>query len=144
MTDMDLITSLLSRVFTSAPPVFLFVVLIALGYALKTMPWVRNDWIPMVNLIVAMVAYPLISKADLGNVPQMRLPMVGALIRDVLGGIIIFAGAWVTHRVVLKRLLDRFIPQATNKDGDTKFFQKPDVISPPPPKIESTQPTKGP
>lgn len=131
MPDVDLVVSALTKLTTSAPPVLLFFGLIGFGYLWKVIPCYPNSRIPLGNLIVAMVLYPFIAKANLNETYSMRLPWVGALVRDEIAAICVFAAAWLFHRLILKRFLDKWIPQHTNGNGDTKFFVKGPLTPPP-------------
>ena len=136
MPDTDFIKSLFDRVFASAPPLYLFFSLIALGYALKLIQTFPNPRIPLVLLVVSVIAFPLMNLGkDHGAMPPNWLPVVGTVIRDVLGGVIIHVVAWLFHNQVMKRFVDKFMP--TNSEGDTKFFPNPafppDTKTKPPP-----------
>lgn len=120
--DWNFFTALMTKIFASQPPVFLGIFLIALGYGLKSLASVPNRFIPRINYLVAMLVFPLIAKPDPSSLPQ-QLPELAGLIRNVMGGIIIATVAWVAHAFILRRFIDRFMPQ--NGEGETKFFPKP-------------------
>lgn len=126
--DLDFFTALLAKVFSSQPPVFLGIFLIALGYGLKSMASVPNRYIPRVNYLVGVVVFPLIAKPDPASLPQ-QFPQVAEVIRNGMGGVIIATVAWLAHAFILKRIIDRFMPQ--NGEGETKFFVKDDKLTPP-------------
>ena len=120
--DSDFFTALLTKIFTSQPPVFLGFALIALGYGLKLIVSVPNRLIPRVNYLVAMVVFPIIAKPDPASLPQHYSDLAG-IVRNVLGGVIIATVAWMAHAFLLKRIIDKHIPVTVT--GETKFFPKP-------------------
>lgn len=122
--DIDLVLAALNKLTTSTPPVLLFVGLIGLGYIWKFIPIFPNSRIPMVNLIAALAIYPFIAKADLNETYSMRIPWVGALVRDEVVAICVFAASWLAHKWALRFIIDRFLPKAAMENGDTKFFRK--------------------
>jgi H+/gluconate symporter-like permease len=122
MPDMDYFSKELTQIFHSSPPIFLCVAIIALGYAIKLIPSIPNRIIPMVTYSVAIVAYPIISVPNPGSLPQ-NYSTVAGIVRDMLGGVIIASIAWIAHLVVLKKLIDKYMP--VNDRGDTKFMTKP-------------------
>jgi hypothetical protein len=137
--DIDLVLAALSKLTNSPPPALLFIGLIALGYVFKIIPSFQNKWIPRVNLLVAIVLYPLICKSDLAETYSMRFPWIGALVRDEIVAMVVFCASWLMHRVVLKRFVDKFLPNSTNGNGDTKFFRTDEIITTP---IPLTPPDK--
>lgn len=137
--DIDLVLAALSKLTNSPPPALLFIGLIALGYIFKIVPSFPNNWIPRVNLMVAIVLYPLICKADLEETYSMRIPWVGMIVRDEIVALTIFCASWLMHRVLLKRFVDKFLPNSTNDNGDTKFFRTDTIITSP---IPLTPPPK--
>lgn len=120
--DLDFFTALMTKVFASQPPVFLGIFLVALGYGLKLIASVPNRLIPRINYLVAMIVFPLIARPDPASLPQ-QFPQVAEVIRNGMGGVIIATVAWLAHAFILKRIIDRFMPQ--NGEGETKFFPKP-------------------
>lgn len=144
MPDFDLVLAALSKLTNSPPPALLFIGLIALGYVFKVVPSFPNNWIPRVNLITAMILYPLICRPDLNETYSMRWPWVGALVRDEIVAMIIFCASWLAHRAILKKFLDKFIPNSMNENGDTKFFRPDTIVTDPipltPPPDSGTKP----
>lgn len=108
MPDFDLVLSAINRLATSTPPVLLFFGLLALGYVCKIIPPFPNKRIPMVNLIAAMILYPIISQSHLEDTYGYRFPWVGALVRDEIVALCVFALAWAFHAVALKRIEQLF------------------------------------
>ncbi len=97
------------------------------GYAVKLVPGIPNRIIPITNFGLGMIVFPIISISDPGSLPQSH-PQIAAIVRDIMGGIIIAAFAWIIHAVVLKRFIDKFMP--VNENGDTKFTAKSAVETP--------------
>ena len=96
------------------------VVVIAFGYVLKTIPFVNNRFIPSICIGIATITYPLIADESGAAPYSMRYPMV----RQLMIGFMIGFTAWMVHRAFLKNWIDRYLPQSTDKKGDTKFFPK--------------------
>lgn len=118
VTDIKSFSDLLNVLIGSTPEMLLIVGLICLGYVVKLIAAVPNKYIPRINLIVAMIVYPLISKP--GDQPNwIRFPVAAMLLKAM----ILFAVAWVIHRAVLKKFIDKFMPVTEN--GDTKIVPKP-------------------
>lgn len=110
----------------------LFFGLIGLGYIWKFIPIFPNKRIPLANLLTAIVIYPFIAKSDLAETYSMRSPFIGALVRDEIVAICVFTVSWLVHRIILKRWIDKYIPQSTTETGDTKFFRKDEIVPPTP------------
>jgi hypothetical protein len=127
MPDLKIFTDVLTQIFASEPEIFLCVALIALGYMLKTIPAFPNRFIPMVNIVVGMIVYPMIVNTKGQASYTMRYPIV----RDIIGGLIIACAAHYVHALVLKRWLDKHLPLATTPTGETKFIRKDETLTPP-------------
>lgn len=105
MPDTQLINDLFTQLLAAKPEILLVLGIIAIGYTLKAVPQFPNQIIPLVNLLIGGIAYPLISSP--GNVDYaMRYPIV----RQVLCGLIIGCAAHYIHALVLKKWLDKLLP----------------------------------
>jgi ABC-type anion transport system duplicated permease subunit len=127
ITDVKSLNDLMNVLLNSTPEMLLLVGLICLGYVFKVINAIPNKYIPRLNLIIALIVYPLI--AIPGNQPpSIKYPLVAVEIKAVA----IFAIAWIIHAVVLKRFIDKYMP--VNESGDTKILVKsPEVKEDPKP-----------
>ena len=123
----DALKDFLSQLLNATPEMFCIACLIALGYALKYIPWVSNRFIPAILLVVSIACYPLI--AENSHAPYtMRYPLV----RQMMIGVVLWFIAWALHGLVIKRVvayikqrMDKFLPS-----GDTDIIDKPPPTGP--------------
>ena len=118
ITDIKSFGDLMNVLLNSTPEMLLLVGLIALGYVFKVVNPIPNKYMPRLNLIIALIVYPLVALPG-NQPPSIRYPLVAVEIKAVA----IFAIAWLIHAVVLKKLIDKYMP--VNEAGDTKFVVKP-------------------
>jgi hypothetical protein len=110
-TIIEIVRDTIDQLLAASPEMFLFFALIASGYALKAVPFLPNNYIPAVNLVVAAVVYPLL--CDPGKAPpELRYPVV----RYVLTGLVIFVLSWVAHAKFLKALEEKWNLFGNGKD----------------------------
>lgn len=107
MPDVQVITDIFNQILSSKPEILLTLFIIALGYTLKSIAVFPNRFIPLMNLLIGGIVYPLISSP--GNVDYaMRYPIV----RQVICGLIIGCAAHYIHALFLKKWLDKYLPLA--------------------------------
>lgn len=111
MPDMQFINDLFSQLFASKPEILLVLGIIAIGYALKAITQFPNRLIPLVNLLIGGLVYPLITSPGSADY-TMRYPVV----RQIICGLIIGCAAHYIHALVLKPRLDKYLPQTETND----------------------------
>lgn len=94
--------------------------LLALGYALKAMPFIRNNHIPAWNGLAAILGYELLGLAAVPVESNWQV-WAASLTRNFFLAVVAWGIAWRFHAKVLRRW----------ESGDTEFTVKPP--SPPPP-----------
>jgi ABC-type polysaccharide/polyol phosphate export permease len=83
------------------PEMLLGLVLCGIGYTIKCIPRMDNSWIPLINLSVAVLVYPLLRQP--GSAPFWA-PY--PIIYFSLVGFVIFFAEWILHNKLLKRIED--------------------------------------
>jgi len=78
--------------------VLVLIVCIALGYALKLLPFVDNKWIPGAVLLAGMACFPLLSERPPGELLRVWLTKMIVL------GLVAACAAWFIHNQFLKRI----------------------------------------
>jgi len=106
--DFDFVVSAINRLTTSKPPVLLFCGLLALGYAIKLLGIAPSNWIPRINLAVAMVIYPLLAQAHPEDVMSFKYPIIGEIIRDELIALVVFGISWAAHFYIGRKIEAKF------------------------------------
>lgn len=86
----------------AGPELLLFVVLVGLGYTMKLLPMLNNQWIPVINMTVGVGVYPLLRQP--GSAPPW---VPHPYVYFAVVGFIIFAAEWLCHNKVLKRIEDK-------------------------------------
>lgn len=69
---------------------------VALGYALKLLPFVDNKWIPLVVIVGGMTLFPMISERAAAEPWRVWLGKTTAF------GMIVACAAWLLHNRLLK------------------------------------------
>lgn len=94
----ELANDLLKQVSGAPNGVIIFLALIAIGYLLQIVAWPPNRFIPAILCLISIVAFIRLGESGLvGEVPhpQERLAVIG---------VIVWLGAWMTHKILLARL----------------------------------------
>lgn len=98
---------------------------IAMGYVLKSLPFINNKIIPAIVVPVTSFAYTSI-QFSLWTIKDDAHP-ISYIPLNLMLGFIYGAMAWFCHAQILRRWID---PKLFNDDGSTKFFTKPNPSDP--------------
>ncbi len=88
----------------------IFILCIAMGYVWKMVRVLPNRFIPLVVMLTGAVLYPLLMWTKEG-------PPVPVIVRNAILGFIVGFAAWLFHRLLLKRIEDKF---GVKVDEDTE------------------------
>lgn len=92
---------------------------VAVGYVLRFIKRFPNDGIPVAVILWGAVAMSLVADSRAANM-SLRVWIV----RNVLVGLGIGFGAWVTHKMVLSKIEDWIARKFPDTLGNTDFFQR--------------------
>lgn len=92
--------------------ILVFLLCIALGYVWKNMHFLPNRFIPGIVMLFGAVANPLLYWPANAK-DAVRLTVVGLIIGFI---------AWLFHRLVLKKIEEKF---GIKLEDNTEFFEKP-------------------
>jgi len=79
----------------------IFILCIACGYVWKMVRVLPNRFIPLVVMLTGALLYPLLMWTKEG-------PPVPVIVRNSILGFIVGFAAWLFHRLLLKRIEDKF------------------------------------
>ena len=127
--NLDIINGVVDFIGKLSAPALLFVTLIIMGYGLKLLPVFPNRLIPLATLTVPMAVYPIIGNRGLVNSDFDSSSKV--LWAMAMQGLIIGFAAWVSHRKVLKRLIDDKVNGALNPEHKEKKATPPETAPTP-------------
>lgn len=100
-----------------------FLFCITFGYLLKATPRFPNNAIPMVVILAGGLVNCLLATA---LVPPMTIRIW--LTRNIVIGLIVAVIAWLVHKLILKRFIDKWFPNGT--DNTTTFTRTPQDSKP--------------
>jgi len=113
-----ILTDAVDTISHATPGAFTVLVVLAIGYALK-MSKVFGKWIPLISFFVVgpICYYFTSSPGDMD--PALTYPEV----RQLFTGMVLAVFAWMIHRAVLKKYVDKWLFH--DKNGGTGFKDKP-------------------
>lgn len=101
-------------------PTLLIVTLWMTGYGVKIIGRIPNDWIPRVNLALAMFMTPFVVRwPDAGAQPPVGVPYpeVTAWVQTEARAVLFWSVAWLTHAKLLKKWIDVKLNGNGNSNG---------------------------
>lgn len=98
---------------TGAPAgILVFIICIAIGYIWKNIHVLPNRFIPLIVMLSGSILNPLLYWPN-NTKDAVRLLVIGFIIGFV---------SWIFHKLVLKKIEDKF---GVKLDDDTQFIEKP-------------------
>lgn len=100
---LDQLSELLNQLYGLPAIALVGILCLMAGWLLKTQSWFPNDGIPLVVILLGGAFLPLMS-----DWLSSKLPFRIWLVRNLVVGCIVGAGAWLMHKTVIKRIRDYF------------------------------------